>query len=51
MDGTCLAAGMVAAEGSFHGGEGARAEAGEDLVKLESGRFFQETVRSEERMC
>ena len=32
VDGTCLAAGTVAREGSFQGGEGTRAEA--DLVRI-----------------
>ena len=36
MDGTCLALGMVAGEGSFQGGEGTRSEVGvdEDLAEV-----------------
>jgi hypothetical protein len=36
VDGTCLAAGMVARVGSFQGGEGTWAEAGvcEDLAEV-----------------
>ena len=41
VDGTCLAAGMVAGEGYFQGGEGMRAEAGvgEDLAEVDGGVF------------
>ena len=36
VDGTCLAAGMVAGEGSFQGGEGMRLDmgVGEDLSQV-----------------
>ena len=52
MDGICLAAGTVAGEGSFQGGERTRAEAGidEDLAEVDELQkmtdFFQETTGS-----
>ena len=54
MDGTCLAVGTVAGEGSFQGGEGKRTEAGvvEDLAEVGSGKFFRKlwVVGSKQRM-
>ena len=61
MDGKCLAASTVSGEGSFHGGEGTRAEAGvgENLAlvgwsaKLTVGGVLRKlcVMGSEERMC
>ena len=42
MDGTCLAAGTVAGEGSIGGGGGTRAEVGQ-FAEVDSGGCLQET--------
>ena len=53
MDRACLAVDIVARDGSFQDGEGARTGVGggEDLAEVDNGSFFKLwLVESEERM-